>query len=130
MPVDNLTHPCPIISPERPVSVHQGQHISCWFDTISLPPSTEEFDESGVSESVAMIDKLIQSQVMAGIDSQRIVLMGFSQGAALSMIIALTRSYSLGGIISLAGWIPPRARNVRIFCPKRLPVLICIIRDR
>lgn len=101
------------LRPERPVSVHQGQHIPCWFDTVSLPPSPDEFDEAGISESVATIDNLIQSQVQAGIDSQHIVLLGFSQGAALSMMVALTRCYRLGGAISLSGWIPPRARHVR-----------------
>jgi lysophospholipase-2 len=108
---------------ERPVTFHQGQLIPCWFDTVSLPPSPAEFDEAGISESVSVIDSLIQSQIQAGIDSRRIVLMGFSQGAVLSMIVALTKQYSLGGVVSLSGWIPPRARLVRILCPKHLTAL-------
>lgn len=109
-----------MFSPERPVSVHQGQLIPCWFDTVSLPPGLYEFDEAGISESVTLIDGLIQSQMQAGIDSRQIVLMGFSQGAALSMIVALTKHYNLGGVVSLSGWIPLRARHVRNFLSRTI----------
>ncbi|KAF8230424.1 Phospholipase/carboxylesterase [Tricholoma matsutake] len=111
-------------APERPVSVHQGQLIPCWFDTVSLPPGLYEFDEAGISESVTLIDGLIQSQMQAGIDSRQIVLMGFSQGAALSMIVALTKHYNLGGVVSLSGWIPLRARHM-MRTTSALPIMWC-----
>jgi lysophospholipase II len=50
--------------------------------------------------------------VHSGIDSRNIVLVGFSQGAALSLMVGLTTLHELGGIVSLSGWIPFRIRDV------------------
>lgn len=77
-----------------------------------LPPQPHEFDEIGISESIQFIESIIIAQVASGIDSRRIVLAGFSQGAALSLMVGLTSLYELGGIISMSGWIPNRMREV------------------
>jgi lysophospholipase II len=77
-----------------------------------FPPYPGEFDEHSVAESVAYIENLILAQVYAGIDPRRIVLAGFDQGAALSMMVALTTLHELGGVVCLSGWIPHRARDV------------------
>jgi predicted esterase len=100
--------------PNRSVAWNQGHRRPSWFDIARLPPESNEFDEPGLSESVALIENLILSQVHAGIDSRRIILAGFSQGAALSMTVALTTLYFLGGVVSLSGWIPPPARHVSV----------------
>jgi predicted esterase len=50
--------------------------------------------------------------VHSGIDSRKIVLVGFSQGAALSLMVGLTTLHELGGVASLSGWIPCRIREV------------------
>jgi len=50
--------------------------------------------------------------VHSGIDSRKIVLVGFSQGAALSLMVGLTTLHELGGVASLSGWIPCRMRDV------------------
>lgn len=82
-----------------------------WFDIATLPPGNE-YDDHAITESIAFIDDLISSQVQSGIDSRRIVLVGFSQGAALSLMVALTSLHELGGVVSLSGWIPPHAKDV------------------
>jgi len=111
-------------APKRSVSLNQGHRRPSWFDIARLPPRPDESDEHGLSESVALIESLILSQVHAGIDSRRIVLVGFSQGAALSMTVALTTLYFLGGVVSLSGWIPPPARHM-MHNASHLPVLWC-----
>jgi predicted esterase len=58
------------------------------------------------------VEGLIQAEVHRGADPRRIVLMGFSQGAALSLLVTLTTLHELGGVISLSGWIPHRGREV------------------
>lgn len=97
----------------RPVSIHQGHRRPSWFDVTRHPPNPNEFDEQAISESIGLIEDLILSQVHSGIDSRRIVLAGFSQGAALGMMVALSTLHYLGGVVSLSGWIPHRARHVR-----------------
>ncbi|KAF8230423.1 hypothetical protein L208DRAFT_1400657 [Tricholoma matsutake] len=59
--------------------------------TLELCSGPDEFDEDAIRVSVATIENLIQSMVQSGIDSRRIVLIGFSQGAAMSMMVSLTR---------------------------------------
>jgi lysophospholipase-2 len=86
-----------------------------WFDITTLPPGPDEFDEDAISMSVATIENLIHTLVQSGANSQRIVLIGFSQGAATSMMVSLKTRHTLGGVVSLSGWIPPRARDVSGF---------------
>lgn len=100
--------------PRRSLSSNRRHPRASWFDIARLPPGPNECDERGLSESVALIEGLILSQVHAGIDSRRIVLAGFNQGAALSMMVALTTLYFLGGVISLSGWIPPLSKQVSV----------------
>jgi len=57
---------------------------------------------------------IIDTQVHSGIDHSRIVLVGFSQGAALSLMVGLKALPELGGLVSLSGWIPPRVRDVSL----------------
>lgn len=68
-------------------------------------------------ESRSAIEQLIEAEIESGIDSGRIVLFGFSQGAAMSVLTGLTNGRKLGGIGVLSGWLPLRAKfkSVRQF---------------
>ena len=60
-------------------------------------------------ETVAYFDSIIDSCVAAGIPPNRIVLGGFSQGCAMSLLWYLTTSkYSdkLAGVVGLLGFLP------------------------
>jgi lysophospholipase-2 len=83
-----------------------------WFDIWQLPPRPEEYDERGITESISAIEDLILSQIHLGVDPRRIFLMGFSQGAALALMVSLTTLNELGGVISLSGWLPHAYRRV------------------
>lgn len=94
------------------MSLNAGQHRPSWFDIRSLPPASNEWDGAAIASSVSSVEAWIQAEVHSGIDPRRIVLMGFSQGAALSLLVALTTLHELGGVISLGGWIPHCGREV------------------
>ena len=49
---------------------------------------------------------LIDKEIAAGIPAHRIVLMGFSQGGALSLYTAVKYPGRLAGALSLSGWFP------------------------
>nr|GAT43617.1 phospholipase/carboxylesterase [Mycena chlorophos] len=95
-----------------------------WFNISTLPPGDDKFDEPAIQESIAIIEEHILAQIQRGIDPRKIVLVGFSQGASLSLMVGLKTSYNPGGIVSLAGWIPPRARTQMISCPD-VPIIWC-----
>jgi predicted esterase len=67
-------------------------------------------DEKGLLSSAASIGKLITAEVDAGIDASRIVLGGFSQGAAMTYLTGLTGERKLGGLVALSGWLPLREK--------------------
>ncbi|KAH9982130.1 phospholipase carboxylesterase [Lactifluus volemus] len=109
-------------APSRPVTYCAGQSRPSWFDIQSLPPGYDEWDGAGVASSVAAMEELIQAEVHHGADPRRIILMGFSQGAALSLLVALTTLHELGGVISLSGWIPHRGREQIVHTEPCLPI--------
>jgi Predicted esterase len=60
--------------------------------------------------SARSIGQLITAEVDSGTDPNRIVLRGFSQGAAMSLLTGLTDERRVAGIAVLSGWLPLRNR--------------------
>ncbi|KAH8834933.1 Phospholipase/carboxylesterase/thioesterase [Flagelloscypha sp. PMI_526] len=92
----------------NPVSLNDGECRPSWFDVHQLPPGPSEFEIASPSleKSISSLEDLILSEVHSGLDSNRIVLMGFSQGASIALMTALSSLHELGGLASLSGWIP------------------------
>jgi lysophospholipase-1 len=63
-------------------------------------------DESGMLQSSRLLNELISAEIDSDIDAGRIVLGGFSQGGAMSLLTGLTSERKLGGIAVLSGWLP------------------------
>jgi len=94
------------------------------FDILSFGFDSDE-DEKGMIASRDGLSALIRSEVDSGTPASRIVLGGFSQGAAMSLLAGLTAEPKLGGIACLSGWLPLRhkfkematenAKNLPIF---------------
>lgn len=77
------------------------------FDIHSFGNFDAQEDEAGFAQSAASIDDIIATEVEAGISANRIVLGGFSQGGAMSLLTGLTKR-KLAGISVLSGWLPLR----------------------
>lgn len=92
--------------------MNHGQLRPSWFDISRLPPPERDNDTEAILASISAIESLILSIVYSGVDSRKIVLVGFSQGAALSLMVLLTTLHELGGVASLSGWLPARPREV------------------
>lgn len=80
-------------APERPVTINGGMRMRAWYDIKSLDFNSRA-DLSGVLESAAHVETLIQEQVDKGIPTDRIVLAGFSQGGLLHFTLRLALSIS------------------------------------
>ncbi|WVR08963.1 acyl-protein thioesterase 1 [Kwoniella sp. DSM 27419] len=95
-------------APAIPITLNRGMSMPGWFDISTLDKLTNSAydDEQGMNASVASVDKLIQAEVDAGISEDRIVVGGFSQGGAISILTALTSKRKLGGVIGLSTWLP------------------------
>ncbi|KAL0580516.1 hypothetical protein V5O48_001503 [Marasmius crinis-equi] len=70
---------------------------------------TENFeivDEKGIDESNTSLTQLIEAEIDSGTAPNRIVLAGFSQGGAMTLVIGLTYAKKLAGLVVLAGSLP------------------------
>jgi predicted esterase len=88
---------------------------TAWYSPTNLsapadrPDMQDEEDEAGMLKSVQYIESLIDACTRKGIPPQRIVLGGFSQGHAMSLLTDLvSQKYSgrLAGIVGLMGYLP------------------------
>jgi len=68
--------------------------------------------------SQAYFHSLIAEEVKKGIPSNRIVIGGFSQGAAMSLLSGLTCSQKLGGIFALSGYLVLQAKLKEMIAEK------------
>lgn len=91
-----------------------------WYtpNSLSAPPDRpeehEDEDEEGMLKTVKYIETLIDACTKKGIPPQRIVLGGFSQGGAMSLLTDLvSEKYSgkLAGIVGLMGYLPLGSGN-------------------
>ncbi len=60
-------------------------------------------NEPGISSGIAVVHGLIDRVVESGIPTERIVLLGFSQGACLTCTAAQRRPERYGGVVVYSG---------------------------
>ena len=77
-------------------------------------------DEAGIKRSQAYFHSLIASEIEAGIPSNRIVLGGFSQGGATSLMSGITCPQKLGGIFGLSCYLLLQGK-IRDMVPRENP---------
>jgi len=97
-------------APMRPVTMNGGYVMRAWYDIAGTPQARVE-DEAGLRASQAQIEALIAREVARGMPAQRIVLMGFSQGCAMTLLTGLRHAERLAGLVGLSGYLPLAAHT-------------------
>lgn len=92
-------------APIRPVTVNNGYPMRAWYDIFGVDLVRRE-DEAGLRASQAQVEALIERELARGIDPSRLVLMGFSQGCAMTLMTGLRQPRRLAGLIGLSGYLP------------------------
>ena len=92
-------------APMRPVTLNGGHVMRAWYDILGTPGARQE-DEAGLRASQQLIEGLIARERARGMPSRRIVLMGFSQGCAMTLLTGLRHAERLGGLVGLSGYLP------------------------
>jgi len=92
-------------APERAVTINGGYVMRAWYDILGTDLARRE-DEAGLRQSQAQIEALIAHENGRGIPSERIVLAGFSQGCAMSLLTGLRHRERLAGVAGLSGYLP------------------------
>jgi phospholipase/carboxylesterase len=99
-------------APSIPVTVNGGHAMPAWYDITGTDLITGQ-DAAGIQNSELSILALIAHEVERGIPSERIVLSGFSQGAAMALHTGLRLPFALAGIMALSGYLPLAERLTR-----------------
>jgi phospholipase/carboxylesterase len=92
-------------APQRPVTLNSGYIMPAWYDIIGLDLASRQ-DKEGIQASERAINALIQNELAQGINSEHIVLAGFSQGGAIALHTGLRYPARLGGILALSTYLP------------------------
>lgn len=92
-------------APEIPVTINGGYVMPAWYDILSLEGPRRE-DEAGLRASQQLVDSLIARERTRGVDSRRIVLGGFSQGCAMTLLTGLRHPERLAGLLGMSGYLP------------------------
>lgn len=111
VPVLTLPKPARFVfphAPVRPVTINRGAVMRAWYDVLSFDRSSVE-DEAGIRASAVAVNALIEAEIARGFDTDRIVLAGFSQGAAMALYTGLRYARALAGLMVLSGYLPLRA---------------------
>ena len=92
-------------APVRPVTINNGYAMRAWYDLIGIDRRSAE-DFRGISESADAISGLIHREHARGIDSDHILVAGFSQGGAMALHLATRHPDTFAGVIALSTYLP------------------------
>lgn len=101
-------------APIRPVTCNGGYEMRAWYDIYSLETLSQE-DKAGLVDSQQRVEALIAAENKRGIPSQRIILIGFSQGGALALYTGLRHQQRLAGIGGLSCYLPLRNSDAAVY---------------
>jgi len=102
---DHIKVICPT-APVIPITLNLGFRMPAWFDIESLDNLEEETDIEGLKASAKIVYKHIDGEIRAGIPSNKIIIGGFSQGAALALYCSMHYEKPLAGCIALSTFFP------------------------
>jgi phospholipase/carboxylesterase len=95
-------------APFRPITVNQGLSMRGWYDIKGTHKSIDfnYQDDPGLISSMRRIEEIIAERMKELDRFTKIIIVGFSQGAALALFIGLSSEIKFSGIISLSGYQP------------------------
>jgi len=102
---DHIKVICPT-APVIPITLNLGFRMPAWFDIESLDNLEEETDLDGVKASANLVYDILEGEIRSGIPSNRIIVGGFSQGAAQALYCALHFEKPLAACIALSTFFP------------------------
>lgn len=84
-----------------PVTVNGGMPMRAWYDILEMSVD-RKVDKTTLISSAKRIQHLIEQQIAEGIPSEKIVLIGFSQGGAVAYHTSLCSPQTLAGVAALS----------------------------
>lgn len=96
-----------------PVTINGGVAMPAWYDILDMPTQVQigesaerKINQSQLLASAKDIQHLIDREIQRGVKSERILVLGFSQGGAVAYHAALTYPHTLAGLAGLSTYFP------------------------
>ena len=99
-----------IISARAPNTLAPGSYA--WFEITFTPQGPSINPQQAEASRETLITFIKEAVTLYGADSQRVYLMGFSQGAIMSASVALTQPELVAGAVLMSGRILPEIRTL------------------
>jgi phospholipase/carboxylesterase len=94
-------------APVQPVTINAGYEMRAWYDIFPPgPDGSRREDGPGLRASQAIVQQLIDREGARGVPAERVVLMGFSQGCAMTLLAGVRAPQRLAGLVALSGYLP------------------------
>ncbi|EGW32134.1 acyl-protein thioesterase 1 [Spathaspora passalidarum NRRL Y-27907] len=94
-------------APQIPITVNGGYVMPAWFDIYAFGDPNARQDVTGFFKSCEVLKSLIKEQIeVHGVPPEKIIIGGFSQGAAISLATASILDFKIGGVVALSGFCP------------------------
>jgi phospholipase/carboxylesterase len=112
-------------APVQPVTINAGMRMRAWYDIAGIGAEYPQ-DEPGIRAAEATLRSLIAREQERGVQSDRTVLAGFSQGGAVALHTALRYPRRLAGILALSTYLPlsDRLEQERAPANRGLPIFM------
>lgn len=98
---------------EIPVTINGGMSMPAWYDILDMPTQIKtgesaerKINQNQLVNSAKDIQQLIDREIERGVKSERILILGFSQGGAVAYHAALTYPKPLAGLAGLSTYFP------------------------
>ena len=88
-------------APNLPVTINGGMRMPAWYD-IKAMDMDRVVDTEQLKASSDAVAKLVDQEIQRGVNSENIVIAGFSQGGAVAYELGLSYPKRLAGIIGLS----------------------------
>jgi lysophospholipase-2 len=114
-------------APTQPVTMNMGMSMNSWYDITGLDERSNE-NCKGISDSQQTLRDILEKEhTEYKLPYERMVLMGFSQGGALSLFtgMQLPKEQKLGGIVVMSGYLAAKAQFNIVEGLHDTPILHC-----
>src|SRR5688572_14472316 len=110
-------------APIMSVTVNNGAMMPAWYDVMDFD-AERKYNHEDLVRSATAVQDLIDREIERGIPSERIMLVGFSQGGAVNFHAGLTYGKRLAGMLALSTYFPSARTVTMVSANANLPIAI------
>lgn len=110
-------------APHIPVTINNGYVMPAWYDILEMNLD-RKVDEAQLVASADAVQHLVEREIARGVPSDKILLVGFSQGGAVAYQAGLTYEKSLAGLLILSSYFATHATASIHPANQKTPILI------